>query len=86
MGDDAPDHTHACMLIGKAEEEFGVRNLRMRTPVMNTYLVFTDLTGHLTQVSFWDMPNAVAMKFCDAFRMDVVKSGVKDAQCVPGNT
>lgn len=86
VGDDARQTTHFCMPIGKDEEELGLKNVRTRTPVMNTYLVFTDLTGHLTLLSFWEMPNAVGMKMCDAIRLGVVKSGVKDAQCVPGNT
>ncbi len=53
---------------------------------MNTYLVFTDLAGHLTQISFWDFPKSLASPVCESIRQDLAKSGVKDAECVLGNT
>ncbi len=88
FGDDKrpQEVTHHCEPIGNDDEELGLRNIRARTPVMNTYLVFTDLTGHLTQISFWDLPKPLATTMCEAFRVEVAKSGVKDAECVPGNT
>lgn len=78
--------THVCSPITQAEEDLGLKDVRRRAPVMNTYLVLTDLNGHLTQVSFWDLPAAVAGPLCEAFRQDLLKSGIKDAQCVPGKT
>src|SRR5437867_1849511 len=41
--------THLCQQITQAEEDLGLKNVRRRQPVSNTYLAFTDLNGHLTQ-------------------------------------
>jgi hypothetical protein len=75
----------SCSQVTKAEEELGLSQIRQRKPVMNTYLVFTDVDRHLTQVSFWDMPSILGMQLCEAFKADVSKAGVKDATCVAGN-
>jgi len=77
--------THVCSQMTQAEEDLGLKDVRRRAPTWNTYLVFTDLDGHLTQVSFWDLPKAVAGPLCEAFRLDLSKSGIKNAACVPGN-
>jgi len=76
--------THLCQQTTKAEEDLGLKDVRRRLPVWNTYLVFTDLTGHLTQISFWEIPKPLDSQLCEAFRQDVAKSGVKDAVCIPG--
>ncbi|HXI02837.1 MAG TPA: hypothetical protein VNI57_06625 [Candidatus Saccharimonadales bacterium] len=75
---------HLCIRMSPAQEEQGLRDIRARRPISQTYLAFTDLQGHSTQMSFWDLEPGQAMKLCDAFRQDFEKSGVKDAQCIPG--
>ena len=77
---------HACLPITPAEEELGLSAVRKRLPVMNTYLVFTDLDKHLTQISFWDLPGSVAGPLCETFRQDVMKSGAQDAECILGKS
>ncbi len=79
----AREITHICSQITQAEEELGLKDVRRRKPVWNTYIVFTDLGGHLTQISFW-LPKPFDGQLCEAFRQDLSKSGVKDAECVPG--
>lgn len=81
-GEKAPNH--ACVRMGPAQEDQGLRDIRARRPISHTYLAFTDLQGHSTQMSFWDLQPDQAMKLCEMFRKDFEKSGVKDAQCIPG--
>ena len=74
----------SCMEIDPSTEELGLSGVRRRLPTMNTYLVFTDHTGHLTQLSIWDLPARLAGPLCETFRREMIASGIKDAECILG--
>jgi hypothetical protein len=74
--------THHCEKITVDLENL-LERVRRRQPLQNTYLVFTDVNGNMTQISFWDKP--IAKELCQAFLKNIEASGMQDAKCINGH-